>query len=148
MTPLAGTANLGEGSNDWSDRRHRQQHGGSRHLREPHAGPGETLEAPTFEMGHGGKGANQAVAAAKLGAEVMMLTRVGDDAFADTTISNLKACGIDTTHVAKVPGRSSGVAPIMVDPSGENSILIVKGANNDLLPPDIEAAAEDLKRAT
>ncbi len=107
---------------------------------------GETLEAPSFEMGHGGKGANQAVAAAKLGADVMMLTKVGDDAFADNTIGNLKACGIDTTHVAKVPGRSSGVAPIMVDPSGENSILIVKGANNDLLPPDIEAAAEDLKR--
>ncbi len=107
---------------------------------------GETLEAPSFEMGHGGKGANQAVAAARLGAEVMMLTKVGDDAFADNTIGNLKACGIDTTYVAKVPGRSSGVAPIMVDPSGENSILIVKGANNDLLPPDIEAAADDLKR--
>ena len=108
--------------------------------------PGETLEAPAFEMGHGGKGANQAVAAAKLGADVMMLTKVGDDAFADATIANLKSCGVDTRHVVKVPGRSSGVAPIVVDPSGENAILIVKGANNDLLPPDIEAAAEDLKR--
>ena len=108
--------------------------------------PGETLEAPAFEMGHGGKGANQAVAAAKLGADVMMLTKVGDDAFADATIANLESCGVDTRHVVKVPGRSSGVAPIVVDPSGENAILIVKGANNDLLPPDIEAAAEDLKR--
>ncbi|MCW6506868.1 ribokinase [Lichenifustis flavocetrariae] len=107
---------------------------------------GETLEARSFEMGHGGKGANQAVAAAKLGADVLLLTKVGDDTFADNTIGNLKACGVDVSHVVKVPGRSSGVAPIMVDPSGENSILIVKGANDDLLPPDIEAAAEDLKR--
>ena len=107
--------------------------------------PGETLEAPSFEMGHGGKGANQAVAAAKLGADVMMLTKVGDDAFADATIKNLAAAGVDTRHVTRVPGRSSGVAPIMVDPRGENSILIVKGANNDLKPADIEAAADDLK---
>jgi ribokinase len=107
--------------------------------------PGETLEAPSFEMGHGGKGANQAVAAAKLGADVMMLTKVGDDMFADNTIRNLAALGIDTKHVTKVAGRSSGVAPIMVDANGENSILIVKGANNDLLPADIEAAADDLK---
>ncbi len=107
---------------------------------------GETIEAPSFEMGHGGKGANQAVAAAKLGAEVLMLTKVGDDSFADNTIANLKSFGVDTRHVVKVPGRSSGVAPIMVEPSGENSILIVKGANNDLLPPDIDKAADDLKR--
>jgi len=107
--------------------------------------PGETLEAPSFEMGHGGKGANQAVAAAKLGADVLMLTKVGDDGFADATIRNLAAVGVDTRHVTKVPGRSSGVAPIMVDPSGENAILIVKGANNDLLPADIDGAAEDLK---
>lgn len=106
---------------------------------------GETLEAPSFEMGHGGKGANQAVAAAKLGADVMMVTKVGDDMFADNTIANLAAHGIDTKHVTRVPGRSSGVAPIMVDPTGENSILIVKGANADLLPADIEAAADDLK---
>jgi ribokinase len=108
--------------------------------------PGETLEARSFEIGNGGKGANQAVAAAKLGADVMMVTKVGDDVFADNTIANLTACGVDTRHVVKVPGRSSGVAPIMVDPSGENAILIIKGANNDLLPPDIEAAAEDLKQ--
>ncbi len=107
---------------------------------------GETLEAPSFEMGHGGKGANQAVAAAKLGAEVIMLTKVGDDMFADQTLKNLAAVGIDTRHCGRVPGKPSGVAPIMVDPSGENSILIVKGANNDLLPPDIERAADDLKR--
>ena len=112
--------------------------------RMPHRG--ETIEAPSFEMGHGGKGANQAVAAAKLGADVMMLTKVGDDMFADSTIGNLARYGVDTRHVEKVPGRSSGVAPIMVEPSGENSILIVKGANDDLLPADIERAAEDLRR--
>src|SRR5579863_6260711 len=106
---------------------------------------GETVEAPSFEMGHGGKGANQAVAAAKLGASVVMVTKVGDDMFADNTIRNLKSFGIDTAHVERVKGRSSGVAPIMVEPSGENSILIVKGANADLGPADIERAAEALK---
>ncbi|MFT0532387.1 ribokinase [Castellaniella hirudinis] len=107
-------------------------------------GPGETLEAPVFEIGCGGKGANQAVAAALLGARVMMVTRVGDDVFADNTVANLGRYGIDTRHVRKVPGRSSGVAPIFVDPSGENSILIVKGANADLLPAAVDEAAADL----
>jgi ribokinase len=106
---------------------------------------GETIEAPSFEMGHGGKGANQAVAAAKLGASVLMVTKVGDDMFADNTIKNFAKFGVDTTHVRRVTGQSSGVAPIMVEPSGENSILIVKGANSDLSPADVERAAEDLK---
>jgi ribokinase len=106
---------------------------------------GETIEAPSFEIGHGGKGANQAIAAAKLGASVVMVTRVGDDMFADNTIKNFARFGVDTTHVGRVVGRSSGVAPIMVEPSGENWILIVKGANSDLSPVDVERAAEDLK---
>lgn len=106
---------------------------------------GETIEAPTFEMGHGGKGANQAIAAARLGSKVAMVTRVGDDAFADATIANFQRNGIDTTHVLRTPGRSSGVAPIFVEPSGENSILIVKGANTDLLPAEVDKAADDLK---
>lgn len=106
---------------------------------------GETIEAPTFEMGHGGKGANQAIAAARLGSDVMMVTRVGDDAFADATIANFQRNGIDATHVLRTPGRSSGVAPIFVEPSGENSILIVKGANADLTPADVDAAAPMLK---
>lgn len=108
---------------------------------------GETVEAPDFHMGCGGKGANQAVAAAKLGAEVTMVTKVGDDAFADTTIANFRRFGIDTKHVEKVPGVSSGVAPIFVEPSGENSILIIKGANAHLAPADVDRAAADLKRA-
>src|SRR6202044_391815 len=108
---------------------------------------GETVEAPSFEMGHGGKGANQAVAAARLGASVVMVTKVGDDMFADNTIRNLASFGIDTRHVVRVAGRSSGVAPIMVEPSGENSILIVKGANSDLIPDDVDRASEALKRS-
>jgi len=109
-------------------------------------GPGETLEAPAFEMGCGGKGANQAVAAARLGADVMMVTRVGEDVFADNTIRNLESFGVDTRHVVKVAGKSSGVAPIFVEQSGENSILIVKGANADLLPAEVDKAAADLKQ--
>lgn len=109
-------------------------------------GPGETLEAPTFEMGCGGKGANQAVAAARLGANVMMVTRVGEDVFADNTIRNLESFGVDTRHVRKVAGKSSGVAPIFVEQSGENSILIVKGANADLLPAEVDKAADDLRQ--
>jgi ribokinase len=107
---------------------------------------GETVEAPSFEMGHGGKGANQAVAAARLGTSVVIVTAVGDDMFADATIKNFERHGMDTRHVKRVPGRSSGVAPIMVEPSGENSILIVKGANADLSPADIDNAADVLKR--
>jgi ribokinase len=106
--------------------------------------PGETLEAPDFRIGCGGKGANQAVAAARLGAEVVMVSKVGDDAFADTSLANFRRFGIDTTHVGRVAGVSSGVAPIFVEPSGENSILIVKGANGHLLPADVDAAAADL----
>ena len=108
---------------------------------------GETVEAPSFEMGFGGKGANQAVAAAKLGAEVLMVTKVGDDLFAQNQRENFAHHGIDTRHVGSVAGMSSGVAPIFVLPSGENSILIIKGANGALAPSDIDHAAEDLARA-
>ena len=108
---------------------------------------GETVEAPRFEMGFGGKGANQAVAAAKLGADVMMVTKVGDDLFAQNQRENFERHGIGTRHVGSVPGLSSGVAPIFVLPSGENSILIIKGANGALAPADIDRAAEDLAQA-
>lgn len=109
---------------------------------------GETLAAPSFSMGHGGKGANQAVAAARLGGDVMLVSRVGDDLFGEGTIRNLQESGIDARHVRAVPGTQSGVAPIFVEPSGENRILIVKGANEHLLPADVEAAAEDLRRCS
>lgn len=107
---------------------------------------GETLEAPSFSLGCGGKGANQAVAAAKLGADVLMVTKVVDDIFADNTIRNLESLGIDTKYVDRVPGTSSGVAPIFVEPDGENSILIVQGANAKLSPQDVDRAGEDLKK--
>lgn len=106
--------------------------------------PGETLEAPDFRIGCGGKGANQAVAAARLGAEVVMVSKVGDDAFAETSLANFRAHGIDTGHVGRVDGVASGVASIFVEPSGENSILIVKGANARLRPADVDAAADAL----
>lgn len=106
---------------------------------------GETLEAPEFSIGCGGKGANQAVAAAKYGSKVMMVTKVGDDIFADNTIKNFNYYNIDTTFVERVKNVSSGVAPIFVDPSGQNRILIIKGANQYLTPNDIDKASENLK---
>lgn len=107
---------------------------------------GETLEAPSFENGCGGKGANQAVAAAKLGSKVMMVTKVGDDLFADNTIKNFENYGIDTAYTKKVPGAPSGVAPIFVDKQSKNRILIIKGANEHLSPKDIDEAADDIKK--
>jgi ribokinase len=105
---------------------------------------GETVEAPRFEIGPGGKGANQAVAAARLGSDVLMLSKVGDDVFGRNTLANFATQGVDARHVGVVNGVSSGVAPIFVEPSGENSILIIKGANNHLLPADVDAATSDL----
>lgn len=107
---------------------------------------GETLEAPEFEIGCGGKGANQAVAAAKLNSDVMMVTKVGDDLFGENTINNFKKYGINTQFVKIVKNTSSGVAPIFVDENSQNRILIIKGANKDLSPDDILEAAESLKQ--
>lgn len=106
---------------------------------------GETLVAREFAMGCGGKGANQAVAASKLGADVLMMGRVGDDAFAENTLANFAHYGVSTEFVTRVPGVSSGVAPIWVDANSQNRILIIPGANMHLLPADIEAAADRLK---
>ncbi|KAE9541482.1 ribokinase [Ursidibacter maritimus] len=106
---------------------------------------GETLEAPSFSIGCGGKGANQAIAAAKLGADVMMISKVGDDLFADNTIANFSNFGVNNKYVKKVTGCSSGVAPIFVDQSAQNQILIIKGANNFLVSTDIDEAETDLK---
>lgn len=105
---------------------------------------GETLVAPRFAMGFGGKGANQAVAAALLGSEVMMVAKVGDDPFGESTAANFRAHRIDCRFVEKVAGVSNGVAPIFVEPSGENRILIIKGANDHLRPADIDRAEADL----
>jgi ribokinase len=109
--------------------------------------PGETIFGQKFDLGFGGKGANQAVAARLCGAEVLVVARVGSDLFGPATIENFKKLGIDATHVKQVEGLSSGVAPIFVDPSGQNRILVVKGANDALKPADVDAAAETLKTA-
>ena len=106
---------------------------------------GETIAAPRFEMSFGGKGANQAVAAARLGAEVVMVSKVGDDVLGDGVLSNFAQHGVDTRHVGRVAGQSTGTATILVSAAGDNCILIVAGANGDLTPADVEAAAEDLK---
>jgi len=108
---------------------------------------GETIFGQRFDLGFGGKGANQAVAARLCGAEVFMVARVGDDLFGPSTIKNFEKLGIDTTHVRQVSGVSSGVAPIFVDPSGQNRIIVVKGANDELKAADVDAAAEMLRNA-
>ncbi len=107
--------------------------------------PGETIFGQKFDLGFGGKGANQAVAARLCGADVFMVARVGDDLFGPSTIKNFEKLGIDATHVRQVKGVSSGVAPIFVDPSGQNRIIVVKGANDALKPADVDAAADTLK---
>src|ERR1035438_966716 len=109
--------------------------------------PGETIFGQGFDLGFGGKGANQAVAARLCGAEVFMVARVGSDLFGPATIENFKKQGIDSTHVKPVEGLSSGVAPIFVEPNGQNRILVVKGTKHALKPPGVDAAAEALKSA-
>jgi ribokinase len=103
--------------------------------------PGETLFGQRFDLGFGGKGANQAVAARLCGAEVLMVAKVGDDLFGDATIRNFASFGIDTTHVGKVADVSTGAATVLVEPGGQNRIIVVKGANDLLSPADIDAAA-------
>ncbi len=107
--------------------------------------PGETIFGQKFDLGFGGKGANQAVAARLCGADVFMVARVGSDLFGPATIENFKKLGIDTTHVKQVEGLSSGVAPIFVEPNGQNRILVVKGANDAVKPDDVDAAADTPK---
>jgi len=109
--------------------------------------PGETIFGDKFDLGFGGKGANQAVAARLCGADVSMVARVGSDLFGPATIENFRKQGIDTTHVKVVEGVSSGVAPIFVEPNGQNRILVVKGANDAVKPVDVDAAADVLKSA-
>jgi ribokinase len=101
---------------------------------------GETLHGTRFHMGFGGKGANQAVMAAKLGGDVAMVTKLGQDIFGENTLKNFQSWGIDTRHVLFTDQAFSGVAPIAVDPDGHNAIVIVTGANDLLTPQEIEAA--------
>ena len=111
----------------------------------PSLRPGETIFGKSFDLGFGGKGANQAVAARYCGADVVMVAKVGNDLFGEATVKNFASLGIDTTHVRIVEGVSSGVAPIFVEPNGQNRIIVVKGANDTLVPADVDAAANALQ---
>lgn len=108
---------------------------------------GETIFGQHFDLGWGGKGANQAVAARLCGADVSMVARVGDDLFGPATIANFQAQGIESSQVRIVPGTSSGVAPIFVESNGQNRIIVLKGANDRLLPADVDAAQALLEAA-
>ena len=101
---------------------------------------GETVMARSFAMLPGGKGANQAVAAARLGADVALAGRVGDDAFGQLALQGLRLSGVAVDGVLVTPGAESGVATIIVDESGENRILVVSGANGLVMPADVAAA--------
>jgi ribokinase len=102
--------------------------------------PGETLLGRDFATLHGGKGANQAVAAARLGGKVHLVGRVGDDAFGHDMLDGFKTDGVGIDYVSITPNTSSGVAMIVVDDTGENSIIVIPGANARLTPADIDAA--------
>jgi ribokinase len=108
---------------------------------------GETIEGTDFKQGFGGKGANQAVAAAKLGARVAMIARLGMDGFGTQTLENFKMQNVDASFVKQLEGVPSGVAPIFVNAEGQNFIVIVSGANAKLEPQDLESAKELLTHA-
>src|SRR5215213_5007760 len=101
---------------------------------------GETILGHAYQTIPGGKGANQAVAARRMGAEVAMIGRVGDDEFGLTLRRNLSAEGINTECLQLTPAVSTGVALITVDDNGENTIIVVPGANGHLTVDDIEDA--------
>jgi ribokinase len=109
--------------------------------------PGETLAAVTLEQGFGGKGANQAVAAARLAAQVTLIARVGNDAFGRQSLDNFRARGVDTTFVQTDAAQPTGTASIYVADTAENSIVIVPGANAALTAADVRAAASAIASA-
>ncbi len=109
--------------------------------------PGETVTGGTFLRADGGKGANQAVAAARLGADVALVARVGEDDLGTDSVAGLRREGIDVGHVTTDPEQPTGVALIMVDRAGENSILVAPGANARLEVEDVEAARSAIESA-
>jgi ribokinase len=110
-------------------------------------GPGETVLGGRFVMAAGGKGANQAVAAARLGAHVTMVACLGQDVFGRQTKENLTRDGIDTSHLIWDGQAPSGIALIMLSEEGENSIAVAPGANAELTPADVERAEEAIRHA-
>jgi ribokinase len=109
--------------------------------------PGETVTGGQFVMAAGGKGANQAVAAARLGAEVTFVAKTGQDMFGDQAIEGYRAEGIVTDLILRDPENHTGVALIMVDDEGENLIAVASGANHTLTPEDVDRAAERIRAA-
>jgi len=109
--------------------------------------PGETLIAKSFIIAAGGKGANQAVATARLGGEVTFVARVGTDIFGEQAVQNFQKEGIITDFIVKDNENPSGVALIFVDQEGENCIAVASGANSKLSPEDVTAAKEKIKDA-
>lgn len=109
---------------------------------------GETIFGEDFEIGFGGKGANQGVAVSRLGGKVIMVTAVGDDLFGPLVKNNFLENGISSKFIKTVPGKTSGVAPIFVDEKGRNSIFIIPGANYSLFPEDVIQAEEELQKAS
>ena len=105
---------------------------------------GETILGGDFIMAPGGKGANQAVAAAKLGARVFFIAKLGDDIFGSQSLNNFKKEGVNTRYVLQTKDAPSGVALIMVDDDGNNVIVVAPGANNNLTPEDVKEAESDI----
>lgn len=105
---------------------------------------GETILGGDFIMVPGGKGANQAVAAAKLGAQVFFIAKLGDDIFGLQSLNNFKKEGVNTKYVLQTKDAPSGVALIMVDDEGNNVIVVAPGANHKLSPDDVNAAESDI----
>lgn len=110
------------------------------------AQPGETLEGEAFKTFPGGKGANQAVAAGRLGADVTFLGKVGSDAFAGVALEALRSAGVKTEHI-ETEDTSTGTATIVVNAQGENSIIIVPGANGRVDVPYVQAHVEAIDSA-
>ena len=108
---------------------------------------GETIFGTGFDLGFGGKGANQAVAASLCGAHVGMVAAVGGDLLGAETIRNFKSRGVDTSGVRVIDEAATGAALILLEPDGENRIIVVKGANDLLRPADVDAAASQLAAA-
>jgi ribokinase len=109
--------------------------------------PGETVTNAELSTHNGGKGANQAAAAALLGASVAFLGRVGDDEFGEPLVQALEEKGIDTILIKPASGTPTGAAFITVTPDGENAITVAPGANRSLTPGDVEAAADEIGEA-
>lgn len=109
--------------------------------------PGETVLSGSFFMNPGGKGANQAVAAARLGAEVVFVSRLGKDLFGDQLRDLLKKEGINTSYISTDEETPTGIAMITVDNNGENSIVVASGANGNLLPRHLQLARSVINNA-